>query len=427
MTPNRHLVKAAALLSRLLGDERGVIALKFALAAPAVILLGVGAIDLSNVHSSKGRLQDVADAAALAGAWELGLAIDDKAAIARAETFVDGHVADWPDAPTVTADITVEETKTQRIIKVRLDGNRQSFFGNMLPPGGWNFIAEAKATTVGLVPLCVLVSGDSGAKLLNVKDSARLSAPACLVHSNHDIDVEGGSIAASMTQAVTSATGMINPAPGTDAVPIKDPFADMLLTPPSNCNGNVRGAVGGARGTMGMVLTSGYHSLHPGIHCGGVIVGGTAELYLEAGEHWFIAGALEVKENATLRGDDVVLMFDLASKFVFDDNSLVKLEGRRSGAYAGIVMAATRTNTQDFIISSDNVESLLGVIYVPNATLIVDGSDDIARDSAWTVIVAKSMQLKGAPSLIINANYTSSAVPVPQGVGPRPGGSTLVD
>lgn len=423
MTPNRHLVKAAALLSRLLGDERGVIALKFALAAPAVILLGVGAIDLSNVHSSKGRLQDVADAAALAGAWELGLAIDDKAAIARAETFVDGHVADWPDAPTVTADITVEETKTQRIIKVRLDGNRQSFFGNMLPPGGWNFIAEAKATTVGLVPLCVLVSGDSGSKLLYLKNSARISAPACLVHSNRDIQVEGGSISASMTQAVTSATGVISPAPGTGAEPINDPFSDLLVVPPLACS---KGG-SGSGSLLGHQVDSGTLRLSPGVHCGGIKAFGTAEVVLEPGEHWFIAGALDVSEQARLRGTDVVLFFDVASKFEFKNEAMVTLEGRKSGAYAGIVMAATRTNTQKFVISADNVDSLLGVIYVPNATMVIDGKRDIARDSAWTVIVAQSLQLNGSPSLIINADYTSSAVPVPEGVGPRPGGSTLVN
>jgi len=404
-----------------------VIALKFALAAPAVILLGVGAIDLSNVHSAKGRLQDVADAAALAGAWELGLAIDDTAAIARAESFVEGEMSEWTDAPKVTPKITVEETDTQRIIKVHLDGHRPSFFGNMLPPGGWKFQAEAKATTVGLTPLCVLVSGSSGSKMLNVKDSAEITAPACLVHSNRDIEVEGGRITASATQAVTSATGAIYPAPGTGAEPIDDPFAQLLILPPLNCSGGVRGILGGVGATLGIDKKSGIIRLPPGIHCGGVKVGGDAQLILEPGEHWFIAGALEVKENATLRGDDVVLMFDLASKFVFDDNAMVTLEGRRSGRFAGIVMAAMRTNTQDFIISSDNVESLLGVIYVPNATLIVDGSDDVARDSAWTVIVAKSVQLKGAPSLIINADYTSSAVPVPEGVGPRPGGSTLVN
>lgn len=398
-----------------MGDDKGVIALKFALAAPAVILLGVGAIDLSNVQSSKSRLQDVADAAALAGAWELGLAIDDGAAIARAEDFVKGQVSEWAEAPTIVSDITVEETRAQRIIRVKLNGHRPSFFGSMLPPGGWRFNAEAGATTVGLVPLCVLVSGDAGSKVLNVKDRARLSAPACLVHSNRDIAVEGGSLSASMTQAVTSASGMINPTPGTGAAAIDDPFAQMVLVPPTNCGGSAK-----------IDKKSGIIRIPPGVHCGGIKVSGSAQLILEPGEHWFKTGALDVTENATLRGNDVVLFFDKASKFQFQDQALVTLEGRRTGAYAGIVMAATRNNTEDFVISSDNVDSLLGVIYVPNAVLIVDGSQDVARDSAWTVIVAESVQLKGSPSLIINANYTGSAVPVPQGVGPRAGGSSLV-
>ncbi|WP_343060471.1 pilus assembly protein TadG-related protein [Brevundimonas variabilis] len=391
-------------------------ALKFALAAPAVILLGVGAIDLNSVQASKSRLQDVADAAALAGAWELGLAIDDKAAIARAEVFVKGQTSEWAEAPTIVTNISVEETRTQRIIRVTLNGHRPSFFGSMLPPGGWHFHARASATTVGMTPLCVLVSGNSGSKLLNVKDKASISAPACLVHSNRDIEVEGGSIRAAMTQAVTRANGAINPAPGTGAAPIEDPFAQLLLMPPLNCSAGVKG----------IDKKSGIVRIPAGIHCGGIKVGGNTQLILEPGEHWFLAGALEVKENATLRGQDVVLMFDLASKFVFEDNAMVTLEGRRSGRFAGFVMAATRNNTQDFIISSDNVDSLLGVIYVPNATLMVDGTDDVARDSAWTVLVAEAVELKGSPSLIINANYAGSAVPVPQGVGPRTGGSTLV-
>ena len=58
--------------------------------------------------------------------------------------------------------------------------------------------------------------------------------------------------------------------------------------------------------------------------------------------------------------------------------------------------------------------------------MFVEGKDEVARDSAWTVIVARMLQLKGSPSLIINANYAASDVPVPDGVGPRSGGAQLV-
>jgi hypothetical protein len=122
-----------------------------------------------------------------------------------------------------------------------------------------------------------------------------------------------------------------------------------------------------------------------------------------------------------------VLFFDKASKFEFKDQAVVNLDGRKEGPYAGIVMGGTRDNTQDFIISADHVESLLGVIYVPSAKLIVEGKSEVAKDSAWTVIVAKEMQMKGSPSLFINANYSASDVPVPAGVGNRAGGSRLID
>src|SRR5690606_20432056 len=162
-----------------------------------------------------------------------------------------------------------------------------------------------------------------------------------------------------------------------------------------------------------------------GQHCGGIEAKGSARIILEPGEHFFLGGHLDIKEDARLEGTDVVLFFDKASKFDFKDRALVRLDGRKSGPYAGIVMGGTRDNNLDFIISSDNVESLLGVIYVPAARLVVEGSADVARESAWTVIVAKALQLRGSPSLFINANYDASDVPVPSGVGPR-GGARLV-
>jgi hypothetical protein len=66
---------------------------------------------------------------------------------------------------------------------------------------------------------------------------------------------------------------------------------------------------------------------------------------------------------------------------------------------------------------SNNIRNLLGVVYIPEAKLIVQGTDQIAEQSAWTVIVARQLQLKGSPTLVINRNYAVSDVPVPTGVG----------
>lgn len=399
-------------------SDRGNIAVIVALALPALTMIVAGAVDLQRVVSDRARMQDIADAAALAGAAELAFAIGEEAAISRVDAMLNAHLDEWPSRPEITPTVRVVEDRTQRVMEVRLDGRAPSFFVNLLPPGGWKYSATSRAVSVGLTPLCVLATGTSKDKIINVKDRGRLQAPACLVHSNRDILVEGGQILAAMVQAVTSARGAISPVAGTGATEVADPFASMALDDEKPCTGsNAKTEI-----SSGPPL-----SLPPGVHCGGFVISGTGRLNLEPGEHWFQGGHLEIKEDARLTGVNVVLFFDKASKFDFEDRALVNLDGRKSGPFAGMVMVATRDNTQDFIITSENVDRLLGVIYVPEAQLIIDGKADVARDSAWTVIVARSIQLKGSPSLIVNANYAASDVPVPEGVGPRAGGARLID
>ncbi len=411
------MFRFAPILTRSLSrDDRGSIAIKFAFIIPVVALLGLGAIDLSSVASAKGRLQDIADAAALAGANDLSL-VDQDAAVERATAYVMTHLEDWPDAPDVKPNIQVVKDREQRIIEVALAANRPSFFGSILPPGGWNFEVRAGAVAVGMTPLCVLITGGSGDKALNVKDSGRITAPACMVHSNKDILVEGGSITAAFVQAVLSASGVITPKAGTGAAAIPDPFVDLAMDEKQPCPVQ----------PIKEDIKAGTIYLAPGIHCGGYKMAGTSKIVLDPGEHWFLGGHLEIKEQAELSGVDVVLFFDKKSKFEFKDQASVNLDGRKTGAYAGMVMVGTRGNSEDFIITSDHVRSLLGVIYVPQARLIVEGKSNVAQDSAWTVIVARELQLKGSPSLVVNANYQSSSVPVPEGVGPRQGGSQLVE
>lgn len=412
----------SVLAARFRRASEGSIALKFALLGPAVLLLGVGAIDLLAVNAADTRLQAVADAGALAGAPSLALATDGSEARERAAAFIDAQMKDWAEAPAYAATYEVVDRAGQRAIRVLLRGHRPSFFASMLPPGGWNFNAEAIASSVGLVPLCVLVTGERGVRLLNVRNSSRMNAPACLVHSNRDILVEGGHIDAALVQAVTTAGGMISPAPSTGAAPIEDPFINLDL----DRNPSLGVLCTAAELVNRIKVSSGVHRVRAGRHCGGIEAFGDARIVLAPGEHFFLEGSLVVRENARLEGDDVVAFFDSASRFSFADNAMVALDGRKSGPYAGIVLGSTRTNHQDFMISADHVESLLGVLYVPSARLVVDGDADVARDSAWTVIVAKEIQLKGSPSLFINANYDASDVPVPAGVGPRAGGARLV-
>lgn len=77
-----------------------------------------------------------------------------------------------------------------------------------------------------------------------------------------------------------------------------------------------------------------------------------------------------------------------------------------------------RDNSAKFTIAADRVSELLGTIYILNAELIIETAGSVAQDSAWSVIVADTLTLKGDPLLVINHRYAGSGVPVPEGVGP---------
>ncbi|WP_298098992.1 pilus assembly protein TadG-related protein [Brevundimonas sp.] len=402
----------------LLRETRGSIALNFALAVPAVAMLSVGAIDLLAVMSAKTRLQDIADAAALAAAPTLGLAADEAAARGRAEAFVVAQLSQWAGAPTVEAEYEVIEQDEERAIQVRLEGHRISFFANMLPPGGWRFEALATAVSVGKTPLCVLGTGTSG-RMIDLVGSSRIMAPDCGVHSNAEIIVQGtAQIEGRKIQSVLAATGGgMTPTPGQGAASIADPFASMGFPSLNGCP-----FTGNGQSNPITYEDNGTHYLDPAIHCRPIIIKNLTTVVLRPGNHFFRKN-LQLLGHGRLQGEDVFLFFDHGSDPLFGGMyARVNLIGRKSGPYAGMVMATVAGNSPNIILPGSNVERLLGVVYVRNGFLQVTGNGVAAEDSAWTVIVARQVLSNGVARIRINADYDGSDVPVPIGVGPNAGG-----
>lgn len=413
------------LCHRFFGNRHGSIAVKFALAGPAVIVLSLGAIDLMAVRSVQAKLQSIADAAALAGAGSLSLAADDVLAQEQAASFVVAEMSRWEGAPEYTGTYEVIDGSSQRVLHVRLEARRPSFFGNLLPPGGWRFAGDSKASPVGQTPLCALSTSANAVKGIEAIESTLIRAPQCMVHSNSEMHTRNSAlIEAAMAQTVKGATGTgIIPMAGSGAAPIADPFSGMSFPSLNSCN------VPGAHPGQGNPIifedtTHVRHYLPPGIHCRPFIIRNKAELVLLPGDHLF-RKSVTLQGHGALTGSDVFLFFDHGSDPLFSGvNSVVDLSGRRSGPYAGMVMATIGGNSPDINIPGKNVRKLLGVVYVRNGFLRVTGSGAAASDSDWTVVVARQILLTGTASLIINANYANSDVPVPDGVGPNAGGTS---
>jgi Flp pilus assembly protein TadG len=470
-------------------EQRGGLAVAFALLLPALLLVGAGALELNFVLTDKRVTQDVADRAALMGARQL--TINTSGALNQAQAFALAQLGSISSRSNVVVSATQPSAGQ---VQVAIDTQRASFFMNLLPSGGFHTHVQSTAQAVNSLPLCVLVFGDSGGNNLHMQDSSQMQAGSCLVHSDRDIQVDGqAAIYAADTEAVGKANGTISPAPNMGAAPIEDPFTGVDLTFPSGCSkaptppgpgpGNGIGAGPSATVTLdggtgasptsgppgpgggpapapptpasslpaGITQSGSTFTVLPGVYCANITVQNGAKVQMSGGEYYF-GGNLMVKDTSSIVGDDVAWQFNTNVSLSFDGSSRISLTGRKSGKFAGFVILTTRDNQANFVIQSDHVSQLLGAIYVPNAQLQVLGTGQVAQASAWTVITALSMAVqaapgapatqaapgaqgagpsksaggKSSPTLVINANYSASDVPVPQGVGPGAGGAKLV-
>lgn len=411
------------LLKRFATNTRGNVALIFAIGLPALILGALGAVDLTSVVTDRTKIQAVADFAALNAAKQLALDTSPATAM-RAKNEAQDELTEIAKRWSLTIDAQVVEDG--KAVQVSITAKRPSYFHDMLPKGGWTAQASATAEIEGLTPLCVLGSGEdtggllglgfgSTANVISLKNTAHISADSCLVQSNNAIKVSNSAaVEAQAVQSVGDASGSISPTPMTGAAAIDDPFASLNTNVPSLCT------------DLNVQLTTGTTTLQPGVHCGVISVLNDATLILAPGEHYFFASTLTLANNSKLIGNDVVLIFDTLSLFAFTDQSDIELEGRKTGPFAGFVIATTKGNTKTFTISTTAAHKLLGVVYIPNGLLNVTGNSQVAENSAWTVIVAKALSVSGGANLVVNAGYTvSKAPPVPTGVGPSAATSTV--
>lgn len=392
-------------------------AILFALGLPPILVVSLGAVELNQVVSDRKQTQDVADAAAIAGAEQLGVA--PVGAPQRAQSFAQGELGQVSSHASVSVSAANNGDGT---LTVKIDTQRASFFGDLLPPGGFHTHVEATAKAANSTPLCVVAlngggmaaDGPGAPTLVHLTGPSTLSAPACLVHSNLGItvDVAQGSISAQTTEAGTVATGTITPAPLLLAPKVSDPFASLNVDPPSSCaTANPPNVNGGTQ------------TLQPGLH-GAISANGSDVITLAPGEHYFCQ-SVNMNGNSILTGTDVVLVFDKNATFNLAVSSQASISGRQSGALAGFAIIADRQYTNVFTLQSDSITSLTGTVYVPTATLDVSGSKRSGTaNSPWTVIAAQALQIDKA-QLVVNANYAASSVPVPTGVGDRVGAGAV--
>ena len=430
-----------------LSDTQASTLTVFGLALPAIAVGGSGAIQYTYLVQQKTVLQSAADTAAIGAAKQLNLSSAMNQSAPAAASLI-AHAALGALAPSVKDDVTASTIDGNTGVDVTIVRTMPSFFGALLGQSSFSVKAHAAAHVMGGVPICAIALDAKVSGAVTLDTSAVVNAQGCAIYSNSKNDWsiyadQSAVLKSAYTCAVGGKKGYFpnfDPQPKTGCPAIADPLASRPApTVPSFCS------------YTNYVVSSSKVTLNPGVYCGGLTVTAQSQVTLNPGEFIISGGPLSVDQGSSLIGTHVGFYLTKYSKvwpplpkggpgpgpptkgpapgttIYFDQDSTISLTAPTTGALAGLLFFADPALPKNQLheILSNNAQTLLGTIYLPNGRLFVGSTAPVAANSAYTIVVADTLELSAGPTLVLNSNYTATDVPVPQGVGPQGGSIQL--
>lgn len=392
--------------------KSGSVAIVFSLAAPVVLALAASAVEYSSLSNHKGQLQAAVDAATLAATRELSLSNASEGTVEQVlEAVVAAHMPNAASVPSLQSSID----RNSMTVTVNATMEVALTFGSLLGMDSVTIGAHAAGQALGQPNICVLGLHSSSAETIYLGAHSQLTGNDCAVFSNSTsssgIRGAGQSLLSSST---TCTAGGFNggqrnfrPMPFVDCPRFEDPL--LHRNPP---------AVGGCDFTD-INIVGGRHTLDPGVYCGGLELGGNADVRFSPGVYIIQDGEFRALSNVRMEGLHVG--FYLAgsdTRFYFGPNVHIDFEAPINGDMAGLLFFSDRAQSGSVQneIKSNFAHNLVGTVYLPRAELHVKASRPVANESAYTAIVVNRLELTVRPHLVLNANYDETDVPVPDGI-----------
>ena len=400
------LEKVRAAIRRFRRDRRGGVFVLVAISLLAFMGAAALAVDLGSAYTLQARLQNVADAAALASAKDLpdfaqvstkaqeyaiknigtrfGQVVDaDNVAIGNwdtsARTFTDG--ANPTNAVQVTAQMTQE------------NGNPAStFFGSIFGIESMDISATAIAT--GGSNRCVFVLDTSTRGALSLSGNATVELDCGVIVNSRSASAfeNKGSNACLEAPSIEVVGGYSSPSdncgnpPDTGVVGPADPLSN--LAPPAwwECD-------------YGVTNIDSEATMYPGTYCDSVTIGSGANVTMEPGEYLFWGVPFHISGGATVDGDGVTIYFTEGGGangvLSISGGATVTLKAPATGPRQSVVFYsdrnATRNVTHNF--TGGVTMDLTGIIYAPNQGLKFAGGAELT--GSCVTIIARELEFVG--------------------------------
>ena len=445
-------------------DTSGGLAVIAALVLPLACATGLASVDYTIWTRTQGRLQQAADAAAIAVLKQSRVVTLTAAQLNNAAL---GMVQAQPGIDTGSLTVAAGYDAGGTTLRVTATQFVPTVSGKLLGIPFDRATATSSARAVGgTTKVCIvaLTGGNINQNLL-VKDNGIIQANGCSVFSNsthtNSIFVNPNNRASLTAAKVFSAGGaggaQSTPPAITNAPAIDDPFGTkpQPATPvlPGTCTGQ-----------PALTLTGAFPSQPAGNYCGTVSISGAATVTFLNGTYYFhqavtiantstvrfspgtyvfrrgltisdganvtfgagtytVLGAMTIQNTSIVTGDDVGFYFygpdasnnGANSGLRIKDDATVNLSAPLGGTMAGVLVWYNRNSFNNagnvWQISSTNVRRMTGAIYIPKDKINFIPSKPIADQSPWTAIVAGSITVGGSAALTLNSDYNAPGAP----------------
>lgn len=397
------------------------------LTVPIIAGATLFAVDHVAVSQQVSALQKAADAAAIAAARELHF-VQTKRTNSDGDTLsaiAEGYARQNMPGSDLSA---LARAENDRLVSVELTLNVKSPLGQIFKVDKV-LTANAQAEIYGAQNICIIAADRRWRTIgIYMKDNAEIKAGTCGIYSNQpsreSIHVKNSAyIDADFICAAGAYEGgdnNVSTPVNEDCAQIEDPLAGRYFPPAPPCDSSF----------PRVIEDDETVNLRPGTYCGGLKIKDNASVWFEPGLYYFDNGPLIIEDKATVTGENVGLYFeDKKSWFEFKDDAEIVFSAPTTGPMAGIVVSARDqclyqnrcdSDREDFLITSANIRSLLGTIYLPMDDLKIDTTMPVSEEAAFTIVIVDNLVLEQSPALVLNTDYAATDVPVPDGFAGLP-------
>jgi hypothetical protein len=366
---------------------------------PVIVGVMALALDGGMLYLQRQQAQSTADAAALAGAYQLyngsNFSVAQSAAIAMGTQ--NGFTIS-------SSNVTSPQTG---YIAVSVTGSTPRLFSALWGSGTMSVTANAVArgTAMPYSTAAILVLATSGS-------AVTLSGTASVTAVNGSIVVDSTSSASILSSGSPSITapelnlsGNIeysgtnpNKATTTNYGQTKTPDPLASIAAPSSSGMTVQ--------SSSAISVSGTSSrtLNPGVYTGGITMSGSSSVTLNPGVYYINGGGINMSGSSSITGNGVFIYNTGGGTINMSGTGNISLSPMTSGTYAGITIFQDRSNTSAATMSGGSNVNNSGTFYFPDSALTMSGSSGVGVIGAQFIV--KNLTFSGSADIKVNYNST---------------------